>query len=82
MANKSVLDAKQKHIVTALRLVFVTIGAVVMLVGVFGMLGYLVSDSPILNQLGFFIILILGAAMVFTGLFKTSFFIEFVVSLL
>lgn len=81
MARRLSLGTKHERIVTVIRIVFVTIGTIIMLIGISGMLGHGVIDTPILNQLGLFVMSIVGIAMILTGLFKTAFFIDFVVQL-
>jgi len=76
------LDAKHEYVVTSLRVVLVIIGGFVLLIGVSGMLGNVILETPIHDNLGYFVLLLAGATLVLTGVFKTGFFIGFFVQLI
>jgi hypothetical protein len=76
------MDAKHEYLVLALRLVLVIVGGFVLLIGISGMLGDVILDTPVHDNLGYFVLLLAGATLVLTGVFKTGFFIDFFAQLL
>jgi hypothetical protein len=76
------MDAKHEYLVLALRLVLVIVGGFVLLIGISGMLGDVILDTPVHDNLGYFVLLLAGATIVLTGVFKTGFFIDFFAQLL
>ena len=75
--EEQTLKAKRERITLVLRLILVIAGAFVMIVGASGILGRAVLDTPIHDNLGFFILLMGGGVLVLTSVFKTGFFIGF-----
>jgi hypothetical protein len=80
--EEQAMDAKHEYLVLALRLVLVIVGGFVLLIGISGMLGDVILDTPVHDNLGYFVLLLAGATLVLTGVFKTGFFIDFFAQLL